>query len=241
MDTVHRIRKRMKELGYIQKDLILYLEENQSTVSKWISTNEAIRNDIPNTILQKIAIFLETTTDYLLGNDDFPVVKKDSQIEIKKNEDYNITIKNDDIDLDLILVKTYDDVYASAGFGNELISDIAPKKQYFERSFLQNIYGVENFKDLEMIRVIGDSMLPLINDGEYILLEKKTKPKNGNIVIAIVNDELYVKKYVVTDPFNGYCRLESLNSDYTHIEVDTKEKVNLLNILGIVRSKTKVY
>lgn len=161
--------------------------------------------------------------------------------EIQKAEDYNLIVKNDNIDLDLIAVNTYNDVYASAGFGNSLVLNNQPQKQYFERDFLKKFYGVENFKSLDMVRVIGDSMLPIIHDGEYILIEKQTKPKNGNIVIAIINDDLYVKKFIVTDPFTGFCRLESLNNNYPNIEVDTKDKLKLLNILGIVRSKTKVY
>jgi len=67
MLMVERIKEIMKKKGLKQKDLVSFLGEKQGTVAKWISQNENIRNDIPNSVLLKISIFLEVDIEYLLG------------------------------------------------------------------------------------------------------------------------------------------------------------------------------
>jgi len=67
MDVAERIIKEMELKGVKQKDFVEYLNEKQSAVSKWIGPNPANRNNIPNTILGKMAKYLKVDTDYLLG------------------------------------------------------------------------------------------------------------------------------------------------------------------------------
>lgn len=68
MDTVGRIRKKMDDLGIKQKDLVKHLEVNQGTFAKWLSLKEDNRRDIPNSMLIKIAEYLNTSVDFLLGS-----------------------------------------------------------------------------------------------------------------------------------------------------------------------------
>lgn len=70
MDLVTRIREEMSEIGIRQKDVVDYLDESQSAVSKWLSLNENIRNDMPNTILLKMATLLNVDPEYLVGMQD---------------------------------------------------------------------------------------------------------------------------------------------------------------------------
>ncbi len=67
---IKRIRILMSEQKIKQKDLVAFLEEKQGTVARWLSENEKIRNDIPNTILLKIALFLKVDVEYLMGLQD---------------------------------------------------------------------------------------------------------------------------------------------------------------------------
>lgn len=64
---IKRIRFLMNEQKIKQKDLVAFLEEKQGTVARWLSENEKIKNDIPNTILFKIASFLKVDVEYLMG------------------------------------------------------------------------------------------------------------------------------------------------------------------------------
>ncbi len=63
-----------------------------------------------------------------------------------------------------ITVNLYKDIYASAGYGT-INSELVPTKMNFDKEFLREIFNITDFKNLDIIRVIGDSMLPYIKDG----------------------------------------------------------------------------
>ncbi len=146
-------------------------------------------------------------------------------------------IKEDD--KSQITVNLYKDIFASAGYGTTN-SELVPTKMSFDKEFLREIFNITDFKNLDIIRVIGDSMLPYIKDGEFIFVQKGATPKNGDTVIANIDDELYVKRYYKI-PFEKWIRLESDNKEFPNIEIDTDEKINSLSIVGIVKSKIKLY
>ena len=138
-----------------------------------------------------------------------------------------------------ITVNLYKDVFASAGYGTTN-SELVPTKMTFDKEFLKEIFNITSFNNLEIIRVIGDSMLPHIKDGEFIFIQKDTQVKNGDTVIANIDGELYVKRYYKI-PFEKWIKLESDNPDYPCINLDTDEKLNSFKIIGIVKSKIKLY
>jgi len=70
MGIVEKIREEMENKGIKQKDIIDYLDVHQGTFAKWLSLKEENRRDIPNTILAKIAHYLDVDIEYLLGLQD---------------------------------------------------------------------------------------------------------------------------------------------------------------------------
>jgi phage repressor protein C with HTH and peptisase S24 domain len=157
-----------------------------------------------------------------------------NKYEIIKSK--NFTEKDE---ISQITVNLYKDVYASAGYGTNN-SEIRPSKMTFDKEFLREIFNITNFNNLDIIRVIGDSMLPYIKDGEYIFVQKDTPVKNGDTIIANIDGELYVKRYYKI-PFEKWIKLESDNPDYPCINIDSEDKLNSFQILGIVKSKIKLY
>lgn len=140
---------------------------------------------------------------------------------------------------DMISLNLYEGVYASAGYGTTN-DDYKPAKIEFDRNFLEKMLGIKKFDRLDIIRVVGDSMLPLINDGEYIIVERDAIPKNGDTVIANIEGELYIKRFKKI-PLSKSFILESENKDYSPIIFDTPDKINLCIIIGVVRSKIKLF
>lgn len=140
---------------------------------------------------------------------------------------------------DMVSLNFYDDIYASAGYG-ATNDDYHPTKMEFDRNFLEKVLGIKKFDRLDIIRVIGDSMLPSIRDGEYIIIENGADAKNGDTVIANIEGELYVKR-LNKIPFQKWFRLESENAEYQHIDIDSNEKLEACNIVGVVRCKIKLY
>ena len=138
-----------------------------------------------------------------------------------------------------IAVNLYKDIFTSAVYCT-INSDLAPIKINLDKDFLKEVFNITDFKNLDIIRVTGDSMLPHIKDGEYVFVQKGTSPKNGDTIIANIDGELYIKRYHKL-PFEKWFRLESDNNEFPNIEIDTDDKFNSLIIVGIVKSKIKLY
>ena len=138
---------------------------------------------------------------------------------------------------DKVKIRYYPNVVASAGFGR-----IAENEQYevieMEKSFLRAI-GITSFTDLILVKVLGDSMEPFIQNGEYVITELTQEASNSNIVIARIKDDVYIKK-LLKDPLNRWVKLVSENDLYPDIMLQGEE-VNNLQIIGIVRAKIKSF
>lgn len=78
-----------------------------------------------------------------------------------------------------------------------------------------------------MLKVRGDSMLNAgILDGDYIMVKQQSTAANGDMVVALIEDEATVKTFYKE---NGHVRLQPENPNYKPIIVD-----NNLMILGKV-------
>ena len=203
------------------------LDEYERTKAK-IMAKIGVSND------NQLANFLNYTSNSAIAEWNKKRTIPDKILQ-KYYEDTNSIDKNDN----LISVNLYKDVYASAGYGTNN-SEIRPSKRTFDKEFLREIFNITNFNNLDIIRVIGDSMLPYIKDGEYIFVQKDTPVKNGDTIIANIDGELYVKRYYKI-PFEKWIKLESDNPDYPCINIDSEDKLNSFQILGIVKSKIKLY
>lgn len=88
-------------------------------------------------------------------------------------------------------------------------------------------------KNLFALRVRGDSMVnAAILDGDIIIVEKTPVAGNGEIVVALIDDEATVKRFYKE---NGHFRLQPENDDYEPIIVDQ------LVILGKVKTVIRNY
>ena len=77
---------------------------------------------------------------------------------------------------------------------------------------------VSGDKEMFALRVRGESMLNAgIYDGDILFAEKTPVARNGDIVVALVEDEATVKTFYKE---NGHFRLQPENDDYEPIIVD---------------------
>lgn len=74
---------------------------------------------------------------------------------------------------------------------------------------------------LSAIQVAGDSMEPLLRDGDEILVDKTPRPLRDGIHVVRVGDALLVKRIQTGVP--GKMILESANPAYRAIELDPRE------------------
>lgn len=85
-------------------------------------------------------------------------------------------------------------------------------------------------KDVYMARVTGDSMVDEnIFTGDILIVDAKSKPKDGQIVVASLDGEMTVKKLRIKD---GKIYLVSANKKYLPIEIGEYCK---FEIQGVVK------
>ncbi|MDD4884492.1 S24 family peptidase [Sulfuricurvum sp.] len=134
-------------------------------------------------------------------------------------------------DKNSISINYYSDIYAAAGHG-ALNSDAKPEVMTVSRSFLSNMFGLSSFVGIDIIHFIGDSMEPFIPNGETILLQRTHEARNNLVIVARINDELFVKR-LLRDPLGRWVKLISDNNLYPDIDLD-QEQMKQLEIVGIV-------
>lgn len=122
-------------------------------------------------------------------------------------------------------------VEARAGAGSSLITDDEVQGYYaFRQNFLCRV-GIHAKRSI-MLDVIGDSMQPLIMNGDTILVDQsQTTPQDGKIFLVGFGDELLVKRLQRTP--RGWM-LVSQNPDYAPMSVESSD-LEVFRVYGRVR------
>jgi len=122
-------------------------------------------------------------------------------------------------------------VRAIAGAGASLVVDDRTTGLYaFRREFLMREHI--NTADLVMMMVSGDSMEPLIRDGDTVLVDQTDNtPVDGKIFVLRIDDSLMVKRM---EKIPGGWRIKSDNPDRGHYDL-RGEELESLQVFGRVR------
>ena len=111
------------------------------------------------------------------------------------------------------------DLGASAGPGRVADGEAAFDTFRFSRRWLEE-QGLTR-ADLSALRVEGDSMEPLLNDGDEILVDRSPRPFRDGIHVVRRGDTLMVKRGASAGP--GRVALLSQNFAYPPVEVAAEE------------------
>ena len=129
-----------------------------------------------------------------------------------------------------IKIPVYDEVLASAGFGrvnDEAVSFYAS----FDKAFLKQYFKLTSFQALAFVRLDGDSMSPLLPTNARLLVQHRTEFKEGQIVLARIDDELFVKRLQKQPEL----KLLSTNPAYEPITLSHKDYELLAVVLGFLK------
>lgn len=110
-------------------------------------------------------------------------------------------------------------VEASAGPGAMSNGETSFDSFRFSRKWLRE-QGLESDK-LSAVRVIGDSMEPLLREGDDLLVDMSGKPFRDGIYVVRLDDSLLVKR--VTSQGGGRFSLLSQNLSYPPLSVQVEE------------------
>jgi phage repressor protein C with HTH and peptisase S24 domain len=111
------------------------------------------------------------------------------------------------------------DLGASAGPGRVAGPEAAFDTFRFSRRWLEE-QGLAR-AELSAIRVEGDSMEPLLNDGDEILVDRSPRPFRDGIHVVRLGDTIMVKRVASAGP--GRVALLSQNFAYPPVEVAAEE------------------
>ncbi len=142
---------------------------------------------------------------------------KNRTIALKDQDSDGILGKKETIDVPLLGKVTAGEPI----FAVENIEDTFPIPSYLAKD-----------KDLFMLRISGESMINAgILDGDYVLIEKRNTAKNGDIVLALIDEFATVKRfYYDGDHYRLQPENDSMEPIYTnHVEV-------LGHIIGLYRN-----
>jgi DNA polymerase V len=116
----------------------------------------------------------------------------------------------------------YCDIAVPAGFPS-------PAQDYFEGRLDLNKHLIHDVTSTFLVRVAGDSMQGAgISDGDELVVDRSLTPIDGNVVVAILDGELTVKRFRIS---GGVVRLAAENPDYPDIEIPELAE---LSIWGVV-------
>lgn len=137
------------------------------------------------------------------------------------------------LDLNRIKIPEYS-ISFSAGNGCEPTFDEMEdvSSAFYPREFF-NKYNV-NYKNCKRFRVSGDSMEPLINDGDIILVDCSPVEsiKDNEIYAISINGALRVKQLV--KPLKGGLIVRSFNSSLYKDETFSVEEAEQIKVIGRV-------
>lgn len=256
MNLAQKIKLLRQKKEWTQTDLAKMSGISLQSI-KMYETNK--NNGITSTNLHKLANALNVDMDFLLDNtnqsQEHQIFTKNldngSPIRYKKfvngssmvRQSENLSLSGSPMvrhsknvpkstqSTQLITIMHYKGIKASAGYGVENAElDAIPIET--TKDFLRSFFKLTSFSNLEIITVYGDSMLPYLQDGETILIQRTSEVKNNQIIIIRVENDIYVKRYI-KEPFTSTIKLISENKNYDDITI-TSEQFQSIQIIGVV-------
>lgn len=197
--------------GMTQEELGAVLGVQKSAIRKYES---GLVENIPRSSIQKMAVLFNVKPSYLMGWED------EKTPEIKSNA---IFLNNKKIHL----IPLFESV--SAGFGAtavDYITDYVPLYVSDEGEAAETL----------CLKVSGNSMYPMIEDGDIIQVHKQTSVDSGSIAVVLLDGEDGLVKKVVYG--STWIELHSINPMYPVQRFDGQD-VQRLQVVGLVRKIIK--
>lgn len=165
------------------------------------------------TTLLKLANYFNVSVDYLLGKEDTPLPQDTTGFTVADQSNVK-------------MIPIYETV--SAGLG--ATADDQPT-EYIPLCF-DSAYEADN---TICIRVKGDSMAPIINNGDIVHVLKQEVVERGMMAVVLVDDEGFVK---YLDYGTGWIELVSQNQMYRTMRFEGAD-TERVRVVGVVTGVTR--
>lgn len=202
MTTGERIKMLRKEHNLTQEELGAKIGVQKAAIQKY---EKGTVKNIKRDSLIKLAKFLDTTPEYLLGWDETP-----SNIEPLNDSEF-------------VMIPVIGRVAAGIScFAENNIVDYEP--------VLKN--DVRDGEQYSFLRVVGDSMYPVFMDGDLVLVRCQSSVDSGSYAVVTIDGEDGVIKKVVYG--KDFIELQSINPMYPPRRFE-KEDVLRIRVFGLVK------
>lgn len=201
---MNRLKILREEKGLTKTELATLLNVKSQSIGQY----EREERDLSTEKLIKFANFFGVTTDYLLG--------------------ISNTRLSDSADLNNLL---HIPVLGKIPAGTPVLA-VENILKYLPIS--PDMFSLTEEQDLFFLKVDGESMNNVVTNGSYVLVKKQETAENGDIVVAIANDDseatlkrfkVIDKQFIMLEPDSSYDKFEPLVISL---------KANKLRILGKV-------
>lgn len=224
MNTDELIKNMMEVSGKkTQKAFSKWMDVSQSYVTKWKT-----QGYIPDEYVKK---FNSEFGEIFTVPDEFTQIASNNF-----NKDVLSDYMNDVDNKNTIDIKYFSNSYGSMGEGG-VSYETLPSVMSFDKDFLVNAIGIQNFKDLFIINAVGNSMSPTIEDNSKLFITPFENEGNtfidGGVYVIYAPQSGYLVKRVMLNSFDGSITLQSDNENYDNV-VMTKDILDDCKVVGRV-------
>ncbi len=220
-EIIARIKYLMKEMGVRQVQFAERIGVDTSNLSKYLNAHMPLSDSF----LNRLVVNLGVSKEWLLDGTDLPFGKTPVRVD---STDGHVALKNGDA----VTATPVYDVDATAGASSGRAELFAT----------ENIIGWVNLPNMSpncrIVRVSGDSMAPVIQDGDFVAVREVSNMSQiywGQIYVVQL-DDFRVVKYVRrhTDPNVVVLRSENPNyDDMDVLRADIHEMLLVQHVLHI--------
>ena len=108
----------------------------------------------------------------------------------------------------------------------------SPASDYVDKSIDLNEVLIKNKPATFLVKALGDSMINAgIFSGDILIVDKSITPTSKNIVVAILNGEFTVKKFIKE---NSKVILRPENPKYKDIEINNEDDFKIWGVVTFV-------
>lgn len=221
-DIISRIRYLIKENGCTQSEFAEKIQIDPSNLSKHMNG----RLPINDSLLNKIVVNIGVSKSWIKDGNDLPFAKENNDIK-------TITLGND-----AIVPSKGTPVYDI-----DVTAGCMPRAAMFTSDNIIGAIDVPGIPDnCRIVRVSGDSMCPVINNGDYIAvreLNNKSQIFWGQIYVILLEDYRLVK-YIRKHSNPEKMILRSENNKYDDMEIKCDDICDLMVVQNIIHIDSRM-
>ncbi len=222
--VISRIKYLINEKGLTQNEFASRIEIDASNLSKHLNG----RLPVNDALINRIVVNLGVSKTWLRDGSDLPFAKPTPA---------------DSIPLITIPENAMECSKGTPVYDIDVTAGSAPRSLMFADDSIIGAIDIPNIpENCKIVKVSGDSMQPVINNGDYIAIRYVSNQSLifwGQIYVVLLDDYRMVK-YLRRHSDDSMMILRSANPEYDDIEVPRKEVRDMMIVQSIIHIDSRI-